>query len=72
MMVRKQATPEHKLQKHSGSEERADVTCIFDLGVSGDSDISKDKDSMVAEALIPRARKSDAKNGCISAVQQNR
>jgi hypothetical protein len=32
-------------------ETRADVTCIFDLGVSGGSDIAKGKDSMIAEAF---------------------
>jgi hypothetical protein len=29
----------------------ADVTCIFDLGASGGSDIARDKDSMIAEAF---------------------
>jgi hypothetical protein len=29
----------------------ADVACIFDLGGSGGSDVAKDKDSMIAEAV---------------------
>ena len=29
----------------------ADVACIFDLGVSGHSDIARNKDSMIAEAF---------------------
>jgi hypothetical protein len=32
-------------------EAKAEVACIFDLGVSGHSDIARNKDSMVAEAL---------------------
>jgi hypothetical protein len=32
-------------------ETRADVTSIFDLGVSGGSDIARDKGSMIAEAF---------------------
>jgi hypothetical protein len=29
----------------------ADLSCVFDLGSSGASDIARDKDSMIAEAL---------------------
>jgi len=35
----------------SRPESRADVTCIFDLGVSGGSDIAAEKHSMIAEAF---------------------
>jgi len=34
-----------------GPETAADVDSIFDLGSSGGSDISRNKDSMIAEAL---------------------
>jgi hypothetical protein len=32
-------------------EPKADLTCIFDLGASGGSDIARGKDSMIAEAF---------------------
>jgi hypothetical protein len=32
-------------------ETNADVSCIFDLGSSGGSNIAKEKDSMIAEAF---------------------
>jgi hypothetical protein len=32
-------------------EPTADLTCVFDLGVSGASDIATEKDSMIAEAF---------------------
>jgi hypothetical protein len=32
----------------------ADVACIFDLGISGTSDIAREKGSMIAEAFDPR------------------
>jgi hypothetical protein len=42
MMVRTQITLENKLQERDlvRPETRADVTCIFDLGVSGGSNIA--------------------------------
>lgn len=33
---------------------KADLACIFDLGVSGGSDIAADKDSMIGEAFATR------------------
>jgi hypothetical protein len=39
-------------------EARADITCIFDLGVSGGSNIARDKDSMIAQAFESRRRKA--------------
>jgi hypothetical protein len=39
-------------------EARADITCIFDLGVSGVSNIAKDKDSMIAQAFDSRRRRT--------------
>jgi hypothetical protein len=39
-------------------EARADITCIFDLGVSGGSNIAKDKDSMIAQAFDSGRRKA--------------
>jgi hypothetical protein len=35
----------------SRAERKASIECIFDLGHSGDSDISKDKDAMLAAAF---------------------
>ena len=35
----------------AGPETKTDVTCIFDLGDSGGSDIKKDKDSMIGNAF---------------------
>jgi hypothetical protein len=32
-------------------EQKADVSCIFDLGSSGGSNIAKNKDAMIAEAF---------------------
>lgn len=31
-------------------EQKADISCIFDLGSSGGSDIARNKDAMIAEA----------------------
>jgi hypothetical protein len=39
-------------------EGRSDITCIFDLGVSGGSDIAKDKDSMIAQAFDSGRKKT--------------
>lgn len=36
------------------SEASADVSCLFDLGSSGDSDVARQKDTMVAEAFDSR------------------
>jgi len=38
-------------------ETKADVTCIFDLGVSGGSDIAAGKDSMIAKAFASRRKR---------------
>ncbi|MGD0734096.1 MAG: hypothetical protein ABR976_03075 [Terracidiphilus sp.] len=32
-------------------EAKTDVSCIFDLGSSGGSNVARDKDSMIAEAF---------------------
>ena len=32
-------------------ETKVDLTCVFDLGVSGGSDIATEKDSMIGEAF---------------------
>ncbi|MGH9607579.1 MAG: hypothetical protein ACRD3N_17955 [Terracidiphilus sp.] len=37
---------------------KADVTCIFDLGSSGGSDIEKNKRSMIAEAYSASRRRT--------------
>jgi hypothetical protein len=34
-----------------GPEPKVDLTCIFDLGASGGSDIATEKDSMIAKAF---------------------
>jgi hypothetical protein len=39
-------------------EMRADVTTIFDLGASGGSDIAREKDAMIGEALSSAHMKS--------------
>jgi hypothetical protein len=39
-------------------EARANIACIFDLGVSGGSNIAKDKDSMIAQAFDSGSRKA--------------
>lgn len=39
-------------------ETRADVTCIFDLGSSGNSNVAVDKDSMIADAFGSARRKA--------------
>jgi hypothetical protein len=36
----------------SGPRVKSDVACVFDLGCSGGSDVSKDKDAMIAEAFL--------------------
>lgn len=41
-----------------GPEAKVDVTCVFDLGRSGNSDVAKKKDSMIAEAFQSAHRKS--------------
>jgi hypothetical protein len=33
------------------TETKVDLTCVFDLGVSGGSDIAAEKDSMIGEAF---------------------
>jgi hypothetical protein len=35
----------------AGPEAKSDITCIFDLGSSGGSDIARDKDAMIGDAL---------------------
>jgi hypothetical protein len=35
----------------SRAERKASIECVFDLGSSGDSDISKEKDAMLAAAF---------------------
>lgn len=42
-------------------EPRVDVTCVFDLGVSGGSDIASGKDSMIAQACASGATKKPRK-----------
>ena len=42
----------------AGPEAKADVTCIFDLGSSGGSDIARDKDAMIGDAFQLARRKS--------------
>jgi hypothetical protein len=36
----------------------ADISCIFNLGSSGDSDISKNKDAMIGEAFAAEHRRT--------------
>jgi hypothetical protein len=38
-------------------EPRVDLSCVFDLGASGNSDIAAEKDSMIAEAFASGHRK---------------
>ena len=38
--------------------EPADVACVFDLGSSGQSDIAKNKEAMIAEAFRSAHKKS--------------
>ena len=40
----------------AGPQPKADVTSVFDLGNSGGSNIARDKDSMIAEALHSEAK----------------
>jgi hypothetical protein len=42
----------------AGPKAEADVTCVFDLGRSGNSDVAKNKESMIAEAFQSADRKS--------------
>ena len=42
----------------AGPQAEVDVTCVFDLGRSGSSDVAKNKDSMIAEAFQSAHRKS--------------
>ena len=46
-------------------ETKADVSCIFDLGSSGGSNIARNKDSMIAEAF--ESRRSRARRSSSSA-----
>ena len=39
-------------------EPKVDLTCVFDLGVSGGSDVAMEKDSMIAEAFASERSKS--------------
>jgi hypothetical protein len=39
-------------------QAEVDVTCVFDLGRSGGSDVAKNKESMIAEAFQSAPRKS--------------
>lgn len=38
-------------------EPKVDLTCIFDIGASGNSDIATGKDTMIAEAFASERRK---------------
>jgi len=42
----------------AGPQAEVDVTCMFDLGRSGGSDVAKNKQSMIAEAFRSVRRKS--------------
>jgi hypothetical protein len=42
----------------AGPQAEVDVTCVFDLGKSGESDIASNKDAMIAEAFQSAHRKS--------------
>jgi hypothetical protein len=42
----------------AGPQAEADVTRVFDLGRSGNSDVAKNKESMIAEAFQSAHRKS--------------
>lgn len=42
----------------AGPQPEVDVTCVFDLGKSGGSDVAKDKDDMIAQAFQSVPRKS--------------
>ena len=39
-------------------EKKTDVSCIFDLGSSGGSNIAENKDAMIGEAITALRRKS--------------
>jgi len=39
-------------------QTKADVTCVFDLGSSGGSDVAKNKDAMLADAFRHGPKKS--------------
>ncbi|MGA2851830.1 MAG: hypothetical protein ABSE46_22740 [Terracidiphilus sp.] len=46
-------------------ETKVDVSCVFDLGSSGGSNIAKNKDSMIAEAfetMRSRTRRSSSRS----------
>jgi hypothetical protein len=47
----------------SGPQIKANVSCVFDLGNSGGSDVAKDKDSMIAEAFQHAPGKSRRNSG---------
>jgi hypothetical protein len=51
MLDRQQITLEEVEQSRTRPVPGVNVTCIFDLGVPGGSNIAKDKDSMIAEAF---------------------
>ncbi len=42
----------------AGPQPEVYVTCVFDLGRSSNSDVARNKDSMIAEALQSAHRKS--------------
>jgi len=42
------------------SKPSADISCVFNLGDSGDSDIAKNKDAMLAEAFHAQHERSVA------------
>jgi hypothetical protein len=42
----------------AGPRGEVDVTCVFDLGSSGSSDVARNKDRMIAGAFQSASRKS--------------
>lgn len=41
-----------------GSQQKVDPSLVFDLGTSSGSDVAKNKDMMIAEALVSRRNKT--------------
>jgi hypothetical protein len=44
-------------------EAKVDVTQVFDLGKSGQSDIARNKDKMIDEAFLSAAKKMSTQSG---------
>ncbi|MGA9641956.1 MAG: hypothetical protein WBQ72_11200 [Terriglobales bacterium] len=44
-------------------QAKGDVACIFDLGISGGSDVAKNKDAMIADAFQGSREKSGRRVG---------